>query len=182
MAEETRAEAARAALEDRFLASWSGVSALWGVSPTFGRIHALLLLSPKPLDAEVIGKRLGVSHGSCSTGLNTLIDWGVVRRVHPPGKRRTCYAPERDPWTWLRTCVRERRRREIAPLLDALREAREFAEGRCTEERERRTPGHRELADVRDRVRAFTGVMDEFAGLVDDFLEKGGPRRRRRRG
>ena len=179
---ESRAEAARAALEDRFLGSWSAVSALWGVSPTFGRIHALLLLSPKPLDADAIRRRLGVSHGSCSTGLNTLVDWGVVRRVHPPGKRRTCFAPERDPRAWLRTCVRERRRREIAPLLEALRESRSFAETCCAEERELRTPGHRELADVRDRVRAFTGVMEEFAALVDDFLDgRGAPRRGRRR-
>lgn len=180
MAEASRAAEARRALEDRFLDSWSGVSALWGVSPTFGRIHGLLLLSPRPLDAGSIRGRLGVSHGSCSTGLNTLVSWGVIRRVRPPGRRSCFYAPERDPWTWFRACVRERRRREIGPLLEALREVRSFAEASAAEERELRTPGHRDLAGARDRVREFTGVMEEFAGIVDAFLAAGGPPRRGR--
>jgi DNA-binding transcriptional regulator GbsR (MarR family) len=172
-------EAALREIEDRFLACWGGIAALWGVSPTFGRIHGLLLLSPKPLDAEAIRHRLGISHGSCSTGLGTLVAWGVLRRVHPPGKRRACYAAERDGWTWLRTCARERRRREIQPLLDSLREVRTHAETAATQGRERRHAGHRDLAETRDRIRAFVGFMDEFAAMVDAFLAAPAPGRRR---
>ncbi len=173
-------EAALRDLEDRFLACWGGIAGLWGVSPTYGRIHGLLLLSPRPLDAETIRRRLGVSHGSCSTGLGTLVAWGVLRRVHPPGKRRACYAAERDGWTWFRTCARERRRREIQPLLDALHEVRGHAEAAAAEGRARRHPGHRDLAEARDRVRSFVGFMDEFASLADAFLAGPDPTRGRR--
>ena len=75
------------AVEDGFLACWDDVAALWGVSPAHARIHGLLFLARRPMDGESIERRLGISHGSCSTGLTELVAWGVVRRVNVPGSR-----------------------------------------------------------------------------------------------
>jgi DNA-binding transcriptional regulator GbsR (MarR family) len=166
-------------VEDRFIACWTGLAALWGVSPAHGRIQALLLLAPRPLDAESIRRRIGISHGSCSTGLNELLDWGVIRRVNVPGSRRAKYATDPDGWKWFHRCVRERRRREIGPLLDRMRDARAHAEETVRRAREQRLPGQHDLARTRDRVRAFADFLEEFGDLVDAFLalEEGRPTR-----
>jgi DNA-binding transcriptional regulator GbsR (MarR family) len=163
-------------IEDRFIACWGEIAPLWGVSPAHGRIQALLFLAPRPLDGEAIQGRLGISHGSCSTGLNELIEWGVVRRVHVPGARRTRYATDPDGWKWLHRCVKERQRREVQPLLEKVRGARSFAEEAASRARDAGAPDRRELAAARDRVRAFATFLEEFTALVEGFLALGGAR------
>jgi DNA-binding transcriptional regulator GbsR (MarR family) len=176
------AEGTRRAVEDRFVALWADVAPIWGVGPAHARIQALLFLSPRPLDGETIQSRLGISHGSCSTGLHELIEWGVVRRVNVPGSRRAKFATDPDGWKWLHRCVKERRRRDLEPLLGKAREARAFAEDAVARAREGRLRGQRDLAEARDRVRAFAAFLEDLAGIVDAFLSRGGaaPRRRRR--
>src|SRR5688572_23682748 len=114
-------------VEARFVACWGEISALWGVNRTIGRVHALLFLSAEPMDAETIAGRLEISHGNCSTSLNALLGWGVVRRLHRPGDRRAAYEAEHDAWTWFHSCVRERRRREIDPVISSLHDVRDYA-------------------------------------------------------
>ena len=170
------------AVEDRFIDLWAAVAPLWGVGPAHARIQALLFLSPRPLDGATIEGRLAISHGSCSTGLHELIEWGVVRRVNVPGSRRAKFATDPDGWKWLHRVARERRRRDLEPLLAKAREAREFADAAATRAREGRVRGQREIAEARDRVRAFAGFLEDLAALVDGYLARGGaaPRRRRR--
>jgi DNA-binding transcriptional regulator GbsR (MarR family) len=177
------AEALRA-VEDRFAALWAEVAPLWGVGPAHARIQALLFLSPRPLDGATIESRLGISHGSCSTGLNELLEWGVVRRVNVPGSRRAKFATDPDGWKWLHRCVRERRKRDLEPLLVRAREARALAEEAVVRAREERRRGQRDLVEARARVRAFAVFLEDLSALVDEFLSRGGapPRRRRRPG
>lgn len=184
MAEPVEVEAALRAVEERFAALWAAVAPLWGVGPAHARIQALLFLSPRPLDGATIEARLGISHGTCSTGLNELIEWGVVRRVNVPGSRRAKFATDPDGWKWLHRCVKERRRRDLEPILARAREARAFAEEAALRAREGRRPGQRDLAGARDRVRAFAAFLEDLEALVDGFLARGGapPRRRRRPG
>ncbi len=176
MAETGEGTEALREVEDRFIACWGGIAALWGVSPAHGRIQALLFLAPRPIDAEAIEGRLGISHGSCSTGLNELLGQGVIRRVNVPGSRRARFATDPDGWKWLHRCAKERRRREVEPLLDGIREARAFAEEAALRAREEGRPGQRELAAARDRVRAFAVFLEEVAGLLDAFIAFGGAR------
>jgi DNA-binding transcriptional regulator GbsR (MarR family) len=163
-------------VEDRFLTLWTGLAALGGVSPTQARIHGLLFLAPRPLDAETVQSRLGISHGACSGGLNELLDRGLVRRVRPPGTRRVKYAADPDGWAWLRGSVRERRQREVQPLLDAAREIAALADEAAARAREARAPGRGEIEEARTRVRAFEKFLGEFAGMLDDFVALGGGR------
>ncbi len=176
-------EDARRAVEERFVALWSEIAPLWGVGPAHARIQALLFLSPRPIDGATIESRLGISHGSCSTGLNELIEQGVVRRVNVPGSRRAKYATDPDGWKWLHRCVNGRRKRDLEPILERAREARAFAEEAVLRAREGRLRGQHGLVEARDRVRAFAAFLEDLAALVDAWLSGGGapPRRRRRR-
>lgn len=183
MADRGDAAEAKREVEDRFIALWADVAPLWGVGPAHARIQALLFLSPRPLDGEGIEGRLGISHGSCSTGLNELIEWGVIRRVNVPGSRRAKFATDPDGWKWLHRCAVARRKRDLEPILARAREARAFAEEAVLRAREGRQAGHRDLAGTRDRVRAFAIFLEDLAGLVDAWISRGGsPPRRRRSG
>jgi len=166
-------------VEDRFIACWAGLAGTWGVPPAHARIHGLLFLARRPQDAGTIRARLGISHGSCVTGLHDLVAWGVARRVSVPGIRRAKFAADPDGWKWLHGCVEERRRRDLAPLLAAAREAAEFAGEAVRKARAERRPGVLELVETRDRVRGFARFLEEFASLVDAFLALGGARPKR---
>ena len=54
--------------------------------------------------------------------LRELMDWGVVRRFRQPGDRKDTYISETDPFQMFVRIVKERKRREIDPTNDAIRE------------------------------------------------------------
>jgi DNA-binding transcriptional regulator GbsR (MarR family) len=166
-------------VEERFVACWAGLAGAWGVPPAHARIHGLLYLARRPLDEGTIRERLRISHGSCVQGLNDLVAWGVARRVKVPGLRRAKFAVDPDGWKWLHGCVRERRRRELEPLLRASREAAEFAADAVRRARAERRPGVLELVETRDRVRGFARFLEELASIADAFLALGGARPKR---
>jgi DNA-binding transcriptional regulator GbsR (MarR family) len=168
----------RRGLEDRFLAVWARASGLWGVPPTHARIHGLLFLARRPLDAGTIQARLGISHGACVTGLGDLVARGAVRRVRVPGLRRAKFATDPDGWKWLHRGLRERRERDLGPVLEAGRETAAFAEEAVRRARAERRPGVRDLVQTRDRILASTRFLGELAAVIDAFLELGGARPR----
>lgn len=116
-------------VERRFVLHWGEMGARWGVNRVVAQIHALLLLSPEPLDAEEIAASLSVARSSVSTGLKELQGWGVLRTSHRLGDRREYFGTLRDPWEAFRVILEERKRREIDPTIRVLRECRDEAAG-----------------------------------------------------
>lgn len=106
--------------EDRFVAIWGHMATKWGIPRTMAEVHALLYITGQPLHAEDVMERLGISRGNASMSLRALVDWGIVDRVHPRGERKEHFVAEQDVWRMIRTIARERKQREIDPLLDAL--------------------------------------------------------------
>ena len=157
-------------VEDRFIESWGQIAALWGVNRSIGRIHALLYLSPEPMHSETITKRLQISHGNCSTSLRELLSWGVLRRVHRPGERKAYYESEQDPWTWFHATIRERRRREVAPVMVELDSVAAFA-GKSL--RAARGAKKAELKQTYARIERFHKFVGEFDQLIGAFLTVG---------
>src|SRR5262245_45570852 len=104
----------------------------WGINRTMAQVHALLFVSPSPLDAEEISKLLDVSRSNVSTSLRELITWGVVRRVHIIGDRRDRFEALKDVMETFRVIMAERKRREMDPTIALLehcvREAKEGGE------------------------------------------------------
>jgi DNA-binding transcriptional regulator GbsR (MarR family) len=94
----------------------------WGINRTVAQIHALLFLSPKPLNAEEIAEALSVARSNVSTSLRELQGWGIVRVVHVLGDRRDHFESLKDVWELFRLVLDERKRREIDPTLTILRD------------------------------------------------------------
>ena len=106
----------------RFVLHWGEMGARWGVNRTVAQIHALLFYVGRPMHAEEITDTLGVARSNVSTSLRELQGWKLVRLVHLPGDRRDHYETSTQVWELLRTVVRERQQREIAPTVAVLAE------------------------------------------------------------
>ena len=68
-------------------------------------------------------EELQISRGNVSMALRELIAWGIVNRVHIKGERREFYTTEKDVWTLFRIIARERKKREVDPTIEILRES-----------------------------------------------------------
>ncbi|MCW5936854.1 MAG: MarR family transcriptional regulator [Fimbriimonadaceae bacterium] len=109
-------------VEDRFVVEWGRMSSSWGINRTMAQIHALLLLTGRPFTVEELIERLHISRGNASMNLRDLVDWGIIRRSRNPGDRKDTYQSEADVYQVFARVIRERKRREIDPTVDALRE------------------------------------------------------------
>lgn len=106
----------------KFVLHWGEMGTRWGVNRTVAQVHALLFISPKPLDAEEIAEALSVARSNVSNSLRELQGWGIVRVVHVLGDRRDHFESVKDVWEIFRIVAEERKRREIDPTLRVLRE------------------------------------------------------------
>ncbi|HEV2116239.1 MAG TPA: MarR family transcriptional regulator, partial [Terriglobales bacterium] len=73
---------------EKFILHWGEMGTRWGVNRTVAQIHALLFLSPRPLEAEEIARTLSVARSNVSTSLRELQGWRIVRSVSVLGDRR----------------------------------------------------------------------------------------------
>ena len=114
--QEEPVEAAR----NLFIRRWGEMAASWGISRTMAEIHALLYMATEPLCTDDIMEQLAVSRGSASMNLRELVNWGLIRRTHRRGDRKEYFDAERDVWQMFETITRERRRREVEPILETI--------------------------------------------------------------
>jgi DNA-binding transcriptional regulator GbsR (MarR family) len=106
----------------KFIQAWGALGSNWGISRTMAQIHALLLVSVEPLSAEDIMQTLGISRGNVNMTLRELIDWGLVHRELKPGERKEFFVAEKNIFEAAKLIARERRRRELEPLLKVIDE------------------------------------------------------------
>ncbi|MCH8475682.1 MAG: MarR family transcriptional regulator [Opitutales bacterium] len=108
-------------VEQRFILHWGEMGSQWGINRTVAQIHALLYITPKPLDAEAISSILNVARSNVSTSLKELQSWGILRRVNQLGDKRDYFESVQDVWELFRLITNERKKREIDPTLSILR-------------------------------------------------------------
>jgi len=109
-------------VEQKFILHWGEMGTRWGINRTVAQVHALLLLSPKPLHAEEIANTLSVARSNVSTSLRELQGWGVVRVIHVLGDRRDHFESLKEVWEMFRIVCQERKRRELDPALHMVHE------------------------------------------------------------
>lgn len=107
---------------EKFIQAWGALGSSWGINRAMAQIHALLLVATEPLSAEDIMEELHMSRGNANMNLRALIDWGIVRKEHKTGERREFFSTGKDVWELAKQVSRERRKREIEPVLHMLKE------------------------------------------------------------
>lgn len=108
-------------IQQKFVLHWGEMGTRWGINRTVAQIHALLYLSPAPLNADDLVETLQVARSNVSTSLKELQGWGIVRRVHVMDDKRDHFESLQDVWEMFRVVIDERKKREIDPTLQMLR-------------------------------------------------------------
>ena len=106
----------------RFLECWGEMGSCWGINKTMAQIHAVLMVSEAPLSTDDVMAELKISRGNANMNLRSLVDWGLVRKVFKRGDRKEYFQSEKDVWKMFCTISRERKKREIEPVIAALEE------------------------------------------------------------
>jgi len=106
--------------KQQFISSWGAFGTHWGINRTMAQIHALLLVSPEPLTQDDIMEELTISRGNTNMNIRELINWGLVDRVLISGERKEFFSAEKDIWKVVKQIVKERKKRELEPMLQLL--------------------------------------------------------------
>ncbi|MBL7814471.1 MAG: MarR family transcriptional regulator [Saprospiraceae bacterium] len=107
---------------DKFLQAWGTLGTEWGINRTMAQIHALMLISPRPLSADEVMEELQISRGNANMNIRALMDWGLVYKELRAGDRREYFIAEKDMWKVVRQIIVNRKKRELEPILKILDE------------------------------------------------------------
>lgn len=161
-------------VQQKFILHWGEMGIRWGINRTVAQIHALLFISPKPINAEEIAATLNVARSNVSNSLKELQGWGIVKRVHVLADSRDHFESMKDVWEMFRVVLDERKKREIDPTTALLREC--VAEAHKDKETDEYTEQKlQELADFFDNTTAWyaqirlwpTGALTKFVKAGD---------------
>jgi DNA-binding transcriptional regulator GbsR (MarR family) len=108
--------------KQKFIEAWGKLGSEWGINRTMAQVHALLLITPEDLTTEEIMETLKISRGNANMTLRDLISWGLVEKRHKPGERKEYFYADKDTWNIARQVAKERRKRELDPILKILDE------------------------------------------------------------
>jgi DNA-binding transcriptional regulator GbsR (MarR family) len=153
-------------VQQKFVLHWGEMGARWGLNRTVAQIHALLFISPKPLNAEDITAALGVARSNVSTSLRELQNWGVIKVVHVLGDRREYFDSMKDVWEMFRVVIDERKKREIDPTIALLREC--VAESQKAKD----TYTQERLSEMRDFFETMANWYNQISQLPTSGIQK----------
>jgi len=108
--------------KSKFIEAWGKLGSEWGINRTMAQVHALLLVSPTELTTEEIMEELKISRGNANMTLRDLISWGLVEKQHKAGERKEYFYADKDTWNIARQVAKERRKRELDPIIKILDE------------------------------------------------------------
>jgi DNA-binding transcriptional regulator GbsR (MarR family) len=156
MTDETRI--GLSAVQQKFILHWGEMGTRWGINRTVAQVHALLFLSAQPLSSEEIATTLSVARSNVSTSLRELQGWGIVRVAPILGDRRQHFESVKDVWELFRIIVQERKKREVDPTIQVVRE--------CAAQAAERGPSE---AYVRERLEELLEFIVTADALFTEF-------------
>ena len=105
------------AAKKAFIQTWARLGTEWGINRTMAQVHALLLVSEKPLSTENVMEELSISRGNANMNIRELLAWNLLYKELIPGDRKEFFRAEKDVWEIGKRIARERKKREIEPLI-----------------------------------------------------------------
>ncbi len=112
--------------KQQFILNWGVLGTQWGINRTMAQIHALLLVSIEPMSADEIMAELKISRGNTNMNVRELMEWGIVEKILKPGERKEFFTAEKDIWVVAMRIIKERKRREVEPVLVVLEQLKEI--------------------------------------------------------
>ena len=102
-------------------------------------------------------EQLNISRGNVNMNIRELINWGLVERVILPGERKDYFTAEKDIWKVARQVIKERKKRELDPLIKTLEQLQDI-------EGDKRDKEVRQFLDT-------VGGIQKFAQQADKTLD-----------
>ncbi|MGH1518023.1 GbsR/MarR family transcriptional regulator [Chryseobacterium sp. JK1] len=134
--------------KEKYIQTWGTFATNWGINRTMAQVHALLLASDKPLSTDEVMQQLEISRGNANMNLRGLIDWGIVKKELIKGDRKEYFVAEKDVWYLFKQITKERRKREIEPVISFLEELKNIEDKDSAEAKE------------------FIKLMDDFSSVT----------------
>jgi DNA-binding transcriptional regulator GbsR (MarR family) len=149
---------------------WGEMGGYWGINRTMAEIHALLFVTRLPLCTDDIMQQLQISRGNASMNLRGLVDWGLISRVHKLGDRKEYFEADTDIWHMFETIMRERRRREVEPVIATLERCSEVAEA---DDGRSATAAPEDIREFRLRVQRLKQFLATMGTLFEMLIQVG---------
>lgn len=121
------------AARDEIAEIFGNIAAFWGFTRTQGRVYGLMFVTPGARAHGDIQKRLGISAGSTSMTLSSLVSWGVLRRSD------RLYEAETDIWKVITGVFRRRERDQVEDAIARVHATLERLEALGPSERDEET-------------------------------------------
>ncbi|KMQ67443.1 transcriptional regulator [Chryseobacterium sp. FH2] len=144
--------------KEKYIQTWGTFATNWGINRTMAQVHALLLASDKPLSTDEVMEQLEISRGNANMNLRALMDWGIVRKEFVKGDRKEYFVAEKDVWYLFKQITKERRKREIEPVISFLEELKNIED--------RDSPEAKEFIKLMDDFSSVTGKINNIMDLA----------------
>ncbi|WP_416865784.1 MAG: GbsR/MarR family transcriptional regulator [Imperialibacter sp.] len=152
----------------KFIEAWGTLGSNWGINRAMAQIHALLLISTEPLSTEDIMDELQMSRGNVNMNVRGLMDWGIVNKEHKIGERKEFFTAGKDIWELARQVSKERRRREIEPIIKVLSQVQDVT----GDNKEQLKEFKKVTSDLQDFSLKVDGVLDKFTKSDQNWFYK----------
>ncbi len=162
--------------QDLFIRRWGEMGATWGINRTQAEIHALCYITAQPVCTDDVMERLNISRGNASMSLRALCDWGIIRRLHKRGERREYFESLSDVWEMFSIIAAERKRREMDPVLETIRQCRQMLDeaslGKAAARQEAVQLTRQRLAGMEEFMEVTNKIFQQFIGNAKSGLTK----------
>jgi HTH-type transcriptional regulator, glycine betaine synthesis regulator len=162
--------------QDLFIRRWGEMGQTWGINRTMAEIHALLYITAQPLCTDDVMERLNISRGNASMSLRALCDWGIIRRMHKRGERREYFESLGDVWEMFSIIAAERKRREMDPVLETIRQCQQMLEestlGKSAARHESVQLTRQRLAGMEEFMEVTNKIFQQFIGNARSGLTR----------
>ena len=162
--------------QDTFIRRWGEMGQTWGINRTMGEIFAFLYITGQPQCTDDVMERLNISRGNASMSLRALVDWGIIRRMHRRGERREYFESLGDVWEMFSIIAAERKRREMDPVLETIRQCQRMLEeptiGKAGAAQESIQLTRQRLADMEGFMEVTNKIFQQFVGNAKSGLSR----------
>ena len=162
--------------QDLFIRRWGEMGQTWGINRTMAEIHALLYITAQPLCTDDVMDRLHISRGNASMSLRALCDWGIIRRLHKRGERREYFESLSDVWEMFSIIAAERKRREMDPVLETIRQCQKMLDedslGKAAARTEAVQLTRQRLEGMHEFMEVTNKIFQQFVGNARSGLTK----------
>lgn len=152
--------------KEKLIQAWGNLGYSWGVNKVMAQIHALLLISPKALTTEDIMQELNISRGNANMNIRALVDWGIVQRISVSGERKEYFKSGKDIWELARQVAKERRKRELEPILKVLQEVSDTSSDNSDEVKEFK----KVIKDLKTFAEKSDGLLNTFINAKESWF------------